>query len=66
MRIVITDHAQERMNLLGIEKEQVIRCVQQGAKSRQTEGWLASFTYLKVAYKVQPDGVIKVKTVYIE
>jgi len=66
MRILLTHHAQEKMALLGIHEEQLIECIQKGAKTRQTDGWLSSFTYIKVAYKFKPDGTCKVKTVFIE
>ena len=47
----ITRHAKEKMILSGISKEQVKRAIQCGAKTKQTDGHLISYAYLKVAYK---------------
>ncbi len=66
MKVQFTKHAQDKMDLLGIPSSQVIEAIQKGAKTRQTEGYLCSFTYIKVAYKIKPDGAIKIKTVFIE
>ena len=64
--LIITKHAKEKMILLGISKEQIKRAIQQGAKTRQTKGYLASYTYLKVAYKEAGENCYKVKTVFIK
>ena len=62
---VLTKHAKERMVINGISKEQIKIAIQHGAKVKQTAGFLASFTYIKVAYKEIGDKVYKVKTVFI-
>ena len=62
----ITRHAKEKMVLLGISKELIKRAIQQGAKTRQTEGYLVSYTYLKVAYKEIGENCYKIKTVFIK
>ncbi len=62
----ITRHAKEKMIIHGINKEQVKRAIQWGAKSRQTDGYLASYTYLKVAYKEIGDNCYKIKTVFVK
>ncbi len=65
LRITITRHAKEKMMMHGITPEQVKRAIQQGAKSRQTDGYLASYTYLKVAYKEIGENYYKIKTVFV-
>lgn len=52
MILRITIHAQERMDAKGIEKEQVIRAIKQGATTKQADGLLARYAYLEVAYKI--------------
>ncbi len=49
----------------GIEEEQIKITIQRGSKTRQTEGYLAIYTYLAVAYKILPDGRYKIKTVMV-
>ena len=62
----ITRHAKEKMILLGITKEQIKRAIQCGAKIKQTEGCLASYAYLKVAYKQIGENCYKIKTVFVK
>ncbi len=66
IRLKITKHAKERTALHGITLEQIKRAIQQGAKTRQTEGYLASYTYLKVAYREISENYYKIKTVFIK
>ncbi|MBS3164751.1 DUF4258 domain-containing protein [Candidatus Woesearchaeota archaeon] len=65
-RFVFTRHALEKMAMLGISIPQVREAVRRGAKVRQADGLLASYTYLKVAYRKAGEGVYKIKTVYVE
>lgn len=65
IQLKITKHAKEKMILLGISSEQVKRAIIQGATSKQTDGYLASYTYLKVAYKEIGENYYKIKTVFI-
>lgn len=65
MKLVITKHAQERMDLNGISEEQIKMAIQRGARIPQTEGFLAVYTYIRVAYKICDNKHI-VKTVMIE
>ncbi len=65
IEVILTKHTKEKMVLLGITKEQVKVALERGAKTKQTEGYLASFTYLKVAYKKIGENCYKVKTVFI-
>ncbi len=62
----ITQHAKEKMILLGISKEQVKKAIQCGAKIKQTDGHLASYAYLKVAYRQIGENYYKIKTVFVK
>jgi len=66
MKLKIGKHAKERMVLRGISKEQIIRCIQMGAKVRQTDGMLSSYTYLEVAWKKIGEDYYFIKTVKIK
>ncbi len=65
MRLQITQHAQEKMDILGIDVEQIKRAIKMGSITRQTDGYLATYTYIKVAYKKRRDQY-RIKTVFIE
>jgi len=55
------------MNMMverGIEEEALCRAIKQGAVSKQTDGLLARYTYIEVAYKVR-GGLYIIKTVKI-
>ncbi len=65
MKLILTKHAQERMDLNGITEDQIKMTIQRGAKSPQTEGFLAVYSYIRVAYKIVNDKHI-IKTVMIE
>lgn len=64
MRLILTLHAKEQMVERGISRQQVIDAIKRGSKTAQTGGFLASYGYVKVAYKVMGDDYI-VKTVMI-
>ncbi len=66
VEIVITKHAKEKMALHGITNEQVKIAIKHGAKVNQTDGFLASYTYIKVAYKKVAETTYKIKTVFVE
>jgi hypothetical protein len=65
MRLIITKHAQQRMDLNGITEDQIRMAIQRGAKTVQTEGFLVVYTYIRVAYRIINDKYI-IKTVMIE
>ncbi|OGI64475.1 hypothetical protein A2642_01770 [Candidatus Nomurabacteria bacterium RIFCSPHIGHO2_01_FULL_39_10] len=65
MILVVTRHAQEKMDLNGITEEQVKLAIQRGAKTPQTEGLVAVYTYIRVAYKICGEKYI-IKTVMID
>tara|TARA_Y100000310_G_C20199944_1_gene586402 strand:- start:384 stop:548 length:165 start_codon:yes stop_codon:yes gene_type:complete len=53
------------MDILGIDVEQIKRAIKMGSITRQTDGYLATYTYIKVAYKKRRDQY-RIKTVFIE
>ncbi len=65
MELLITQHAREKMTARGIDEQQIKRVIQYGSKVKQTDGYLAVYTYMSVAYKKLPDGRYKIKTVMI-
>ena len=65
MIIQISKHAKEKMDIEGIDEEQLRRAIKMGSKSRQTDGYLATYTYIKVAYKKRGD-VYRIKTVFVD
>ena len=66
IELKITKHAKEKMIIHGISKEQIKIAIQRGAKVKQTEGYLASYTYIKVAYKKIGANIYKIKTVFVD
>lgn len=64
MIIILSEHAKIRMAQKAISLEQIKRTISQGAKIKQTDGFLAIYTYIEVAYKIRGDRYI-VKTVKI-
>ena len=64
MKLIIKDYAKKRMDLRGIDKDQIKRAIQRGAKVKQTDGLLATHTYIQVAYKIRGEYYI-IKTVKI-
>ena len=65
MIIQISLHAQEKMDSEGISLEQIKRAIKMGSISRQTDGYLATHTYLKIAFKRKGD-VYRIKTVFVD
>lgn len=63
--LLFTKHSKEKIILHGITKEQVKIAIERGAKVRQTNGFLASYAYIKVAYKKVGESTYKIKTVFI-
>jgi len=66
MIILLSKHAQDKMALLGITKQQIKDVITKGSKFKQTDGYLSIYTYLKVAYKELKPDVYYIKTVFIE
>lgn len=65
MRLIITKHARDMMFERGIDEDQIKRAIKHGAKTKQTEGYLAVCGYICVAYKKLGEEVYKIKTVMI-
>lgn len=65
MILQISRHAKEKMDIEGIDEDQIIRAIKIGSKTRQTDGYLATYTYIQVAYKKRGD-IYRVKTVFVE
>ncbi|MBI4919495.1 DUF4258 domain-containing protein [archaeon] len=64
MNIQISIHAKEKMDKEGINEEQIKTAITRGSISRQTEGYLASYTYFSVAYQKKGE-LYRIKTVYL-
>ena len=65
MIIQISRHAKEKMDIEGIGEDQIRRAIKMGSISRQTNGYLATYTYIKVAYK-RRGNVYRIKTVFTD
>ena len=65
MILQISKHAKEKMDIEGIDEEQIKMAIKMGSISRQTDGYLATYTYIKVAYKKR-GNVYRIKTVFVE
>jgi len=66
MIILLSKHAQDKAALLGIRKQQIKDAIMKGSKFKQTDGYLAIYTYLKVAYKEVKQETYYIKTVFID
>ena len=65
MELILTNHAKVRMAEKAVNAEQIKEAIKKGAKVKQTDGLLAKYGYIKVAYKIINDKYI-IKTVIIE
>jgi len=63
MKLQLSIHAKEKMDKEGINEEQIKLAIQRGSISRQTDGYLATYTYFSVAYKRHGD-LYRIKTVF--
>jgi len=61
---IFTKHAKERVAAKGVTIEQVKIDVQRGAKVPQTDGFEATYTYIKVAFRIVGKKYI-IKTIKI-
>jgi len=66
MELIITKHARVQMLRRDVSEEQVKRCIKQGARFRQTNGYISDYAYIRVAYKKLKRDVYKIKTVMIK
>ncbi len=65
MKLLLTKHAKERMAEKAITLDMIREVIQKGATVRQTDGSLASYGYIKVAYKHIGEEYYKIKTVFV-
>lgn len=63
MMLQISIHAKEKMDAEGIDEEQIKLAIERGSISRQTGGYLTSYTYFSVAYQKKGD-IYRMKTVF--
>lgn len=66
IQLKVSKHASDKMLWLGVTEEQVKKAILQGAKFKQTEGYLAKYTYITVAYKKIGENYYKIKTVFVD
>jgi hypothetical protein len=66
MIVLLTKHAKERMAEKGVSVGMIKEAISKGAVVRQTSGYLATYTYFAVAYKIIKQGLYKVKTVMVK
>lgn len=64
MIIILSEHAKIRMAEKAIAIEQIKRAIKQGAKVKQTDGFLATYADIEVAYKTIQNKYI-IKTVMV-
>ncbi|MBT5022623.1 DUF4258 domain-containing protein [Candidatus Woesearchaeota archaeon] len=65
IKIVYKKHAVEMMTERGITRTQVEFAIKRGCKFKQTDGFLARYSYFAVAYKIVGKNYI-IKTVYVD
>jgi len=65
MILKLTEHAKFKMYEEGITEEMIREAIQRGSKFKQTEDYLAVYTFYSVAYKILAPEVYKIKTVFI-
>ena len=65
MIILLTMHVKQRMAENAITVGMVKEAIKRGAITRQTDGYLATYTYFAVAYKMLEHDVYKIKTVMV-
>jgi len=64
MIIQISCHAEDKMIIEGIDVAQIKDAITMGAIARQTDGYLATYTYIKVAF-VRKGEIYRIKTVFV-
>ncbi|HLC65064.1 MAG TPA: DUF4258 domain-containing protein [Candidatus Nanoarchaeia archaeon] len=62
--LLVTRHAQEKMNTEGISLAQITEALERGSKFRQTDGFLSVYGYFSVAYKMAGEKYL-IKTVFL-
>ncbi len=64
MIIILSEHAKTRMAEKAINIEDIKRVIKLGGKIRQTDGLLAIYAEIEIAYKIRGDKYI-IKTVKV-
>jgi len=64
MILQISQHAKEKIDIEEIDEEQIKRAIKMGSISRQTDGYLATYTYINIAYKKR-GNIYRIKTVFV-
>ncbi|MBI2105907.1 hypothetical protein HYT56_03660 [Candidatus Woesearchaeota archaeon] len=65
MKIIYSKHANDKRILYAFTKEQIERAVKLGATTKQTDGYLASYKELRIAYKKLDKKIYYIKTIYV-
>lgn len=63
MKLFLTRHAAERMAARAVNTVQIKEAIKKGSKVQQTDGMLAVYGYIEVAYKKIGEDCYKIKTV---
>ena len=64
INVIYSKHANDKRILYGLTKEQIERAGKRGATVKQTDGYLASYREIKIAYKKLSKEVYYLKTIY--
>ena len=65
MLLIISEHAKDKMEAFNFSPNDIKIAIKRGSITKQTNGFLACYTYYGVAYKILWDKAYKVKTVFI-
>ncbi len=66
IKLKLTKHADDKRRLEGITISQIKSAIKKGSITKQTDGYLARYTYIKVAYKKIGKNTYKIKTVFVD
>ena len=65
LEVIYSKHANDKRVLHGYTKEQIERAIKRGATAQQTDGYLASFREIRIAYKKLNEKIYYIKTIFI-
>ncbi|MBI2106437.1 hypothetical protein HYT57_00480 [Candidatus Woesearchaeota archaeon] len=65
IKIIYSKHANDKRMVYGLTKEQIERALKMGATVKQTDGYLASYREIKIAYKKLDEKTYYLKTIYV-
>ena len=66
IKTIYSKHANDKRILYSLSKEQIEKAIKRGATSKQTDGYLASYKEIKVAYKKLNKEIYYIKTIFID